>query len=328
MKRNGDLHVENEHQQQLAKNGDLLRATIDSSMDMIQVFKAVRDERGDIVDFIWILNNKASEAVYGDVIGQSLLTLNPGVVKEGIFDAFKEVVTTGIPQQYEKHYTHEQFNGWFHQSVVKLHDGVTSTTATITERKEAENEVIRLKDEIAQRATDKYYSLFNSIDDGFHIMELIYGKNGQLSDFRYLETNQAFKRHFGLGTVSGKLASEVNTDAMDDWTDACVNIAQTGEPVRMEYHHKASDRWYSMYGFRVSSNGNRQVAVLSTDITEQKRRKQRKVFLEELANAMRAATDTIDTERIACGMLANELGVGSVFYAAINEAENKVTITN
>src|SRR5690606_25448255 len=152
MKRNGDLHVENEHQQQLAKNGDLLRATIDSSMDMIQVFKAVRDERGDIVDFIWILNNKASEAVYGDVIGQSLLTLNPGVVKEGIFDAFKEVVTTGIPQQYEKHYTHEQFNGWFHQSVVKLHDGVTSTTATITERKEAENEVIRLKDEIAQRA--------------------------------------------------------------------------------------------------------------------------------------------------------------------------------
>src|SRR5690606_31981098 len=106
------------------------------------------------------------------------------------------------------------------------------------------------------------------------------------------------------------------------------NIAQTGEPVRMEYHHKASDRWYSMYGFRVSSNGNRQVAVLSTDITEQKRRKQRKDFLEELANAMRAATDTIDTERIACGMLANELGVGSVFYAAINEAENKVTITN
>lgn len=82
MKRNGDLHVENEHQQQLAKNGDLLRATIDSSMDMIQVFKAVRDERGDIVDFIWILNNKASEAVYGDVIGQSLLTLNRGLSKK------------------------------------------------------------------------------------------------------------------------------------------------------------------------------------------------------------------------------------------------------
>jgi hypothetical protein len=51
-------------------DGELLRNTIDSSMDMIQVFEAVRNERGEIIDFKWILNNKTSEKFYGDVIGK------------------------------------------------------------------------------------------------------------------------------------------------------------------------------------------------------------------------------------------------------------------
>ncbi|WP_099370776.1 hypothetical protein [Sphingobacterium sp. 1.A.5] len=64
---------------------ELFRNTIDSSTDMIQVFKAVRNETGEIVDFHWIFNNKTSESHYGNVIGMSLLELNPGVVKVGIF---------------------------------------------------------------------------------------------------------------------------------------------------------------------------------------------------------------------------------------------------
>ena len=37
---------------------------------------------------------------------------------------------------------HEQFNGWyFYQSVVKLDDGVATTTINITEKKKTEQEV-------------------------------------------------------------------------------------------------------------------------------------------------------------------------------------------
>lgn len=58
----------------LNSSEELLRNTIDSSMDMIQVFETVRNEQDEIIDFTWILNNKTSEAIYGDVIGKSLLT--------------------------------------------------------------------------------------------------------------------------------------------------------------------------------------------------------------------------------------------------------------
>ena len=37
---------------------------MDSSLDMIQVFEAIRNASGEIVDFKWVLNNHASESRY------------------------------------------------------------------------------------------------------------------------------------------------------------------------------------------------------------------------------------------------------------------------
>lgn len=136
----------NQWEADLKGSQNQLRATLDSSLDMIQVFDAVRNEQDQIIDFIWMLNNHASEKMYGDVLGQSLLHYQPGVVEAGIFAAFQEVIQTGLPQQYEKQYVHEPFKGWFYQSVVKMGDGVVTTTANITGRKQAE-EALRQSEE-------------------------------------------------------------------------------------------------------------------------------------------------------------------------------------
>jgi PAS domain-containing protein len=130
---------------ELKASHDLLQATMDSSVDMIQVFEAIRDPSGNIVDFKWVLNNHTSESRYGEVRGESLLQRNQGVVQEGIFDAFKRVAETGIPEQAERHYVHEQFDGWFYQSVVKLGDGVATTTKEITAWKIAQAKVAALE---------------------------------------------------------------------------------------------------------------------------------------------------------------------------------------
>jgi hypothetical protein len=39
-------------------NEALLKTTLDSSFNYIQVLKAVRDKRGKIIDFMWVLNNR------------------------------------------------------------------------------------------------------------------------------------------------------------------------------------------------------------------------------------------------------------------------------
>lgn len=129
---------------------ELLQATMDASTDMIQVFEAIRDASGRIMDFRWVLNNHTSQRRYGEVRGESLLQRNPGVLEEGIFDAFCRVTETGEPEQAEHHYVHEQFDGWFFQTVVKLGDGVATTTRDITEWKESQAEIARLREEVVK----------------------------------------------------------------------------------------------------------------------------------------------------------------------------------
>lgn len=129
--------------QELQEQQELLQATLDSTHEMVQVFKAIR-HKGEVIDFKYVLQNKTSEHYYGPVIGESLFENNPLVVAGGIFSIFKEVVDTGAPQQFEKYYEHRQFEGWFYQSAVKMDDGIVVFSANITDKKKAEQEIIGL----------------------------------------------------------------------------------------------------------------------------------------------------------------------------------------
>ena len=64
----------------------LLKATLDSSVNFIQVFQALRDGDGKIIDFTWVLTNRRWQETYGDVIGNQLLIHSPAVVQTGIFE--------------------------------------------------------------------------------------------------------------------------------------------------------------------------------------------------------------------------------------------------
>jgi PAS domain S-box-containing protein len=256
---------------QLKESRDQLQATMDSTLEMIQVFEAVRGRKGEIVDFKWVLINHASEKVFGDVIGESLLEKNPGVIVEGIFDTFKRVVETGEPDQSVIRYAHEQFDGWFYQSTVKLGDGVATTTADITARKKAEQELLRAQEELARTATDKYRTLFNSIDEGFCIIEMIFDARGRPTDYRFLEANPAFYEQTGIKEAIGKTVREIVPGIEKFWLDVYGRIARTGEPMRFEHQFKDLNRWFEVYAFRVGEPVDNRVAILFRDIAERKR---------------------------------------------------------
>jgi len=121
----------------------------------------------------------------------------------------------------------------------------------------------------------RYRGLFNTIDEAFCIIELIYDQHEKPVDWRYLEVNPSFEKQTGISEVTGKRIRELAPDHEEYWFETYGNVALTGQPVRFINEAKAIDgidnRWFDLYAFRAGGPGSRKVAVLFTDITERKR---------------------------------------------------------
>jgi len=96
---------------------------------------------------------------------------------------------------------------------------IRGTIQDITESKKAEQELIRAKEELAQRATDKYLMLFNSIDEGYALCEVIYDADGKASKVRYLEVNSAFGKLSGMKDLKGKTMRQLVPDIESVWIE-------------------------------------------------------------------------------------------------------------
>ncbi|GAB3284748.1 hypothetical protein GCM10027347_61820 [Larkinella harenae] len=317
-----DITPRKRTQEQLQQSHALLQSVIDSSLDIIQVFSVVRDETGSIRDFVWVMNNQKAIAQNGDVIGKSLLKVNPGVVTTGIFDRMVEVAQTGVAYEHEQYYKHEQFDGWFYQALVKTDDGVAMTTRDISRQKQAEQEVLRLKDEIAQQATDKYRILFETIDEGFVVQELVFDQDGRVVDLIYQEANAAFARHTGLADANNKRASEVFPHIEQGWFDALGRVHHTGVPERIEAFNTDTQRWLTAHYSPVGGAGSPFIAAVFQDVTERKQREQQQEYLLRLNDALRPLADPIAIQRVAMRVLGEHLGVDRAIYAEINLDED------
>jgi len=279
---------------ELRSSLDLLQATMDSSRDMVQVFEAVRDDTGEIVDFRWLFNNHTAEKLYGDVIGRSLLQNNPGVAEEGIFDTFKRVVETGEPDQSEHHYVHEQFDGWFHQSCVKLGDGVATTTSDITERKLAEVDVLRLQEEVAQAALheseERFRQFANASSDALWIRDA-----GTL-EMEYVSPAIATIYGVAPGTLMGDVKSWAALIVPEDRRTALAHLekARQGTAVVHDFRiQRPSDRlfrWIRNTDFPLLDELGRvqRIGGIAKDVTETKLAVEHQtVLLAELQHRVR-----------------------------------------
>jgi len=120
----------------------------------------------------------------------------------------------------------------------------------------------------------RYRTLFESIDVGFCIGEMIFDDAGTAVDFRYLVTNPAFETHTGLVDAKGKTIRALVPDIEDYWIGLCASVAVTGEQKRFVNHVKAIDRWFEVDAFRTGRPEQRRVAMLLSDVSERKRAEQ------------------------------------------------------
>ena len=117
---------------------------------------------------------------------------------------------------------------------------------------------------------DRYETLFQSMDQGFCTIEVIFDADQKPIDFRFLEINGAFEKQSGLINAQGKRMRELAPMHEQHWFDIYGNIALTGKAARFENWASVLGRWFDVYAFRIGLPNHRRVAIFFNDITENK----------------------------------------------------------
>jgi signal transduction histidine kinase len=151
-------------------------------------------------------------------------------------------------------------------------------------------QVERLRVESALRASDeRYRALFNSIDAGYAVVEVMFDDHAAAVDVRYVQVNPAFARHTGLVEVEGQTLGALVPGIEASWIEAFGAVALTGQPVRMEGYSAVMGRWFDNYAFRLGPPQARQVAVLINDTSERKKNESALIAAKAEADAANLA---------------------------------------
>ncbi|GAA4396187.1 hypothetical protein GCM10023187_03990 [Nibrella viscosa] len=244
---------------------------LDSTLNGITVYEAVRDRDGTIVDYRIALINQAAANVSGrsveELTGQRLFNEYPRLRGTRVPQRYEEVITTGIPQRFEFEYrlSHLPEPSWFDMSVVRQDDGVVVSFVDITATKKAVAYV-------EQQATllDK---VFANSANGIIVYDAVRNEQGQIVDFRVRLCNQFAQRinGYSLPLEPGRLLTELYPQTREEGLfGRYIHLVETGEPFTTEFFYAHSGHWLHYSAVKLDDG----LLLSFSLITEQKRLEQ------------------------------------------------------
>ncbi|SFE89100.1 hybrid sensor histidine kinase/response regulator [Spirosoma endophyticum] len=173
-----------------------------------------------------------------------------------------------------------------------------------------------------------YRMAFESMNQGFCLLEKVNTPTDTPPDFRYLLTNQAFSQHAGLDHVVGKTLRQVVPQVEEPILVHYEEVAERGVAVHFETYVSTLDRWIDTHAFRIEARHPTQIAVLFTDITARKQTEealrqdeQRQAFLLQLSDELRPLADPVAIQAAGSQMTMTYFGADRSYYCEIDGDE-------
>ena len=157
------------------------------------------------------------------------------------------------------------------KSHIRLEQRVKERTAELgrkTEQLEREIERHKRAEEALQENEERFRLLFETMESGFALLEMIYDKNDNPIDCRYVTVNPSHQNLTGLNPseIIGKTAKEV-LGRKDKLIQKYGRIDKSGESMKIEEYMERLGKWFSLIVYRPKPGF---IAVLSENITKRK----------------------------------------------------------
>ncbi|MHB1676569.1 MAG: EAL domain-containing protein [Sulfuriferula sp.] len=209
-------------------------------------------------------------ALIGQDFGQVMHILWPKAKADKIVQRFRHTLETGeplnIPKLTENRLDREttEYYEWQINRIPLPDDsfGVVCYFRDISERILAQQKM--------RESEERYLNLFNTIDEGFCVIEMIFDDHEKAVDYHLLEVNPSYEKQSGIRDAAGKRMLELVPAIEASWFEIFGKVALTGEPMRFVNEMNALKAWFNVYAFRIDGPGSWKVAVIFTNITENK----------------------------------------------------------
>lgn len=269
-----DVSKQLELQQQLSERLNFIENLVELSVDRIVVLDRFMN---------YLYWNKKAEQHYAinkeRVLGKNILEIFPGLRNDPSYQQFRMVLkgeTVYLPPV-----VNEETDEYFETYLIPIKDDTGEVSAILwtvhdltrewllqKERRKAEQELLQLKDTVAQTAEDNYHTLFNAIDEGFAVCELVRDEEGNVIDYIYLDLNPAFETHFDLkrSQVVGRRRNEIfspDSSALKMYAD----VVASDKFLRREFYSESVKQWYEI---GIYPRGGDRFAVLFNNISTRK----------------------------------------------------------
>ncbi|WP_458096393.1 PAS domain S-box protein [Roseomonas sp. WA12] len=171
----------------------------------------------------------------------------------------------------------------------------------------------RAAEDTLQRSEAHWRGLFERLQEGLIIGELVRDPTGRVTDWRYLDVNPAWGALVGFPPEQaiGQTLRTMLPSVQDSWVSDMARVVETGEPAAFTREVVGLGRWYEGHAFALEDD---RFAVVFAEVTGRMDAEARRIALRTLDDRLRDMRDLPAMSAAAAEILGRTLACAHAGY--------------